>query len=78
MEALGGNFLKLKWIKSHKLSIIVSIIGAIGGFSYWYFIGCATGSCGITANWYSSAGFGSIIGWIVGDVVNETINKTKL
>ena len=51
---------------THKISILVTLIGAVGGFCYWYFIGCATGNCGITANWETSIGFGALTGWLVG------------
>ncbi|MFN8135538.1 MAG: hypothetical protein U0Z17_10045 [Bacteroidales bacterium] len=30
------------------------IIGAIGGYLYYHFVGCASGSCGITSNPFSS------------------------
>ena len=41
------------------------LIGATGGYLYYYFIGCRTGSCPITSNPYFSILFGSIIGLII-------------
>jgi len=41
------------------------IIGGIGGFFYYHFVGCASGSCGITSNPFSSALFGSAMGFFV-------------
>jgi hypothetical protein len=59
---------------TNKLPIIIALIGSTIGLIYWYFIGCATGNCGITANWYSSMGFGSIMGWLFGDIAkNNTL-----
>jgi hypothetical protein len=44
------------------------VIGAGGGFAYYYFIGCSSGSCPITSNPYISTVYGAIIGvvWGVG------------
>jgi hypothetical protein len=64
----------MNWILKNKLPLIIATLGAISGFLYWNFIGCASGNCGITANWHTSMGFGTIIGWLVGDIAN---NKSK-
>lgn len=49
------------------------LLGAFAGFLYWNFIGCASGNCGITANWYTSMAYGALMGWFVGDFANEKI-----
>ena len=41
------------------------IIGGFGGFAYYYFIGCQTGSCPITANPYISTSYGMLIGLLI-------------
>jgi hypothetical protein len=41
------------------------VIGGIGGFLYYHFVGCASGSCAITGNPYMSALFGSLMGYLV-------------
>lgn len=38
------------------------ILGLIGGYSYYYFIGCSTGTCAITSNPWISSLYGSLIG----------------
>lgn len=38
------------------------VLGGTGGFLYYYFVGCSTGSCGITSNPFSSIAFGSALG----------------
>ena len=38
------------------------ILGALLGFAYYYFIGCASGTCPITSNPYISTGYGSLLG----------------
>jgi len=42
-----------------------AIIGGIIGFLYYYFVGCASGSCGITSNPFSSVLFGAAMGFFV-------------
>lgn len=40
--------------------------GALGGFAYYYFIGCSSGSCPITSNPWISTAYGGLIGFIGG------------
>ncbi|MEF9923892.1 MAG: DUF6132 family protein [Muribaculaceae bacterium] len=43
-------------------TIIGGVIGAIGGFLYWFYIGCSTGTCPITSSPVISTIWGAIIG----------------
>lgn len=38
------------------------IIGGIAGFAYYYFVGCASGSCAITGNPFMSTLWGALMG----------------
>ena len=42
--------------------IIPVFLGAIAGFSYYYFIGCNSGTCPITSNPYISTVYGAAVG----------------
>jgi len=40
-------------------------LGGLGGFLYYYFIGCSSGTCPITSNPFISIAFGGIIGYLL-------------
>lgn len=65
------------WILKKKIPITITFIGAIAGFLYWNYVGCDTGNCGITANWHTSIAYGSLMGWLVGDIAKEKVEKRK-
>jgi len=40
-------------------------LGAIVGFAYWKFIGCASGTCMITSKPLNSSLYGALMGYLV-------------
>lgn len=40
-------------------------IGGMAGFLYYYFVGCNSGSCGITSNPYMSVVWGGLLGLFI-------------
>lgn len=65
------------FIKKHMLVIIFSAAGAAGGFIYWKFIGCLSGTCVIKSVWYLSTFYGALLGWILGSLTKDLIRSTK-
>lgn len=55
----------MEYIKKNKLTIAGIITGAIAGFLYWNFIGCASGTCAITSNPYNSTIYGLVMGGLL-------------
>jgi phage shock protein E len=52
------------------------LAGAIGGFLYWNYIGCTTGTCPITSVWYRSTLYGAFLGGTLGfSFFNKKENK---
>jgi phage shock protein E len=47
-----------KWSKR----ILPVVLGAVGGFLYYQYIGCVSGTCAITSNPWLSTGYGALIG----------------
>lgn len=45
--------------------LLFVFLGGLGGFAYYYFIGCQTGTCPITQNPYISTSYGMIIGLLI-------------
>lgn len=50
------------FFKRHWLTLLGIALGAAGGFLYWNFIGCTTGTCPITSSPINSSVWGAIIG----------------
>lgn len=63
------------WMRKNKFALIMLIPGIIGGYAYWYFIGCTTGTCPITSSWYGSAFYGIVMGFVLGNLVDEQRQK---
>lgn len=65
-------------IVKHKSTLIGTGIGAIAGLAYWYFVGCADGTCAITSNPYRSAAYGFMMGAIAGDGFKTKVKKESI
>lgn len=55
--SFAGNFLPV-------------VIGAAGGFLYYKFVGCASGTCPITSNPWSSTIYGAVMGLLIGQYMH--------
>lgn len=64
------------FIKKNILGIIGIVVGTIGGYAYYYYIGCKSGTCPLTSNPYISMLFGAIMGHLIGDVFKKNEKKS--
>lgn len=53
------------WIQNNKLYFLGALCGAFGGFLYWKYIGCITGTCAITSNPFRSTIYFAILGTLL-------------
>ncbi len=66
------------FILKYKLSIIGAVLGAVGGYFYYIFVGCNSGSCPITSNPYMSILWGAVMGYLIFDLFNNKKQKTQI
>ena len=52
-------------IIKYRLLIIGTIVGAIGGYLYYYFVGCSSGTCSITSKPFNSTLYGALMGCLL-------------
>lgn len=69
----------MDWNKKYLLlfslkSIAGIVLGAVGGFLYYYYVGCQSGTCAIKSNPFMMTAWGAVMGYLLGDMFNK---KTK-
>ena len=52
-------------IKKNLLIIAGITIGAIGGYLYYHFVGCESGTCAITSKPLNSTAYGALMGGLL-------------
>ncbi|MFW5830696.1 MAG: hypothetical protein ACOCVA_00505 [Prolixibacteraceae bacterium] len=63
------------FIHNHRFQILFALAGAAGGFLYWKFIGCNSGSCAIKSVWYWTTLWGTAVGYLAGDFISDLMLK---
>lgn len=55
----------MEFLKKYKFTFIGIGLGLIGGYAYYYFIGCASGTCAITSKPLNSSLYGGMMGGLL-------------
>jgi hypothetical protein len=66
----------MNFILKYKLSIIGIIVGAMGGYLYYHFVGCASGTCPITSKPLNSTLYGAMMGGLLFNMFQKENSKT--
>jgi F0F1-type ATP synthase assembly protein I len=64
-------------LKKFLPEITGALLGALGGFIYWKYVGCISGTCTIKSNWYLMIPWGMVMGFLLGSVAGDIIRKRK-
>ena len=64
-------------IWKYKLSIIGILLGAIGGYLYYHYVGCASGTCAITSKPLNSTLYGAVMGGLLLNIFQKEKPKTE-
>ncbi len=66
---MKDRILKNKW------TLVGVVLGALGGYAYYYFVGCNSGSCAITSSPVNSTVYGVLMGGLLFNIIQSEINK---
>lgn len=61
----------MQLIKKNWTYIAGIILGAIGGYLYWKYVGCSSGTCAITSSPTISSIYGAVIGGLFGGMFKK-------
>lgn len=65
----------LSSIRRNSLTLLGMVLGLVGGFLYWYYVGCASGMCAIKSNPFMMTLYGGLLGSLVGSVAQDFYHK---
>ncbi|MEO8759309.1 MAG: DUF6132 family protein [Bacteroidia bacterium] len=61
----------------YKLELIGVVLGSIAGWCYWYFVGCASGTCAITSSPVNSSLYGAMMGGVLANMFKKEKKQEK-
>lgn len=67
----------MNFIANNKLAIIGVAVGAVAGYAYYYFVGCASGSCTITSKPLNSTLYGAVMGALLLSIFDKPSTKKE-
>ena len=61
--------------KKYQRTILGILLGAIFGYLYYYYVGCASGTCNITSKPLNSTLYGAVMGGLLFNIFEKKPNK---
>ena len=65
------------FISKYKLTIVGVLVGAIGGYLYYHFVGCNSGTCTITSKPLNSTLYGALMGGLFFNILKKQNKKIR-
>ncbi len=72
LKEKSKNFLLKHWLK-----IAGVAVGVLGGYLYYYYVGCVSGTCPITSNPYRMMIYGALIRYLLFDIFSKEGSSKK-
>jgi hypothetical protein len=66
-----------KLLQNNWLYVAGALAGAIGGYLYWYYVGCASGTCAITSKPLNSSLYFAVVGSIAFGMLKKEKRKPE-
>ena len=67
-----------KFLSKHWVRIAGVATGTLGGYLYYHFIGCVSGTCPITSNPYNMMMDGAVLCYLLFELIFDAVTKQKL
>ena len=67
--------MRMKYLSQYKVLFLGIILGSVAGFAYYYFIGCASGTCLITSRPLNSTLYGGMMGGMLSNIFVKNKNQ---
>lgn len=67
----------IQFLKKHIIRIAGVFVGMVGGYLYYHFVGCNSGTCPITSNPFMSIIYGALMGYLIADILKKKEQTTK-
>jgi hypothetical protein len=64
-------------MKHYILTIIGVVLGALGGYLYYHFVGCSSGTCAITSKPLNSILYGALMGGLFFNIFQKNPKTVK-
>lgn len=66
----------MKYLIKYKFMLLGIVIGGIAGYMYYYYVGCASGTCAITSRPLNSTAYGAMMGGLFVNLFQKEKPKT--
>ena len=67
----------MQYILKYKLTLLGILLGAAGGFAYYYYVGCASGTCANTSRPLNSMLYGAMLGGLLLNIFQKDKKDTS-